>query len=39
MFKKDEEESLLRIIDSKYAKSLVHEIGSDDPLIDLRIDE
>ena len=39
MFKKDEEESLLRIIDSKYAKSLVHEIGSDDPLIDLRIDD
>ena len=39
MFKKDDSESLLRIIDNKYAKSLTHEIGTDDVLIDLRVEE
>ena len=39
MFKKDNSESLLRIIDNKYAKSLTHEIGTDDVLIDLRVEE
>ena len=39
MFKKDDSESLLRIIDNKYAKSLTHEIGADDVLIDLRVEE
>ena len=32
----DEKDALLRIIDNKYKKSLVREIGNDDPLIDLR---
>lgn len=32
----DEKETHLRIIDSKYAKSLVHEISSNNPLINLR---
>ena len=39
MFKNDDSESLLRIIDNKYAKSLTHEIGADDVLIDLRVEE
>ena len=39
MFKKDDRESLLRIIDSKYAMSLTHEIGADNVLIDLRAEE
>ena len=39
MFKKDDSESLLRIIDNKYVKSLTHEIGADDVLIDLRVEE
>ena len=39
MFKKDDSESLLRIIDKKYAKSLTHEIGADDVLFDLRVEE
>ena len=39
MFKKDDSESLLRIIDNKYAKSLTHEIGAANVLIDLRVEE
>ena len=39
MFKKDDSESLLRIIDKKYVKSLTHEVGADDVLIDLRVEE
>ncbi len=39
MFKKDDRESLLRIIDNKYAKNLTHEIGADDALIDLRVEK
>ena len=39
MFKKDDSESLLRIIEKKYAKSLTHETSTDDVLFDLRVEE
>lgn len=39
MFKKDDRESLLRIVETKYAKSLTHETSADDVLFDLRVEE
>lgn len=39
MFKRDDRESLLRIIGNKYAICLTHEIGADNVLIDLRAEE
>ena len=39
MFKKDDRESLLRIIEKKYVKSLTHETSADDVLFDLKVEE
>lgn len=39
MLKKDDKESLLRITEKKYVKSLTQETGADDVLFDLRVEE